>query len=101
MSTMNPHNKQGTPVPITKKEMETLYKNQNFQSLMNWVEGCLRKTKVIMSPEFFHPSFTPKQRDLIVSIIYSCYDVVENVEPLGTNGVIITSSDYLTMTVIP
>lgn len=98
---MNPHNKQGTPVPVTGEQMKKLYKNENFHTLMNWVEKSLRMTKKIYSFEFFHPSFSEKERDIIVSIIYSCYDVVENIEPLGKNGVIISSSDFLTMTELP
>lgn len=98
---MNPHNKQGTRVPVTKKDLISLTDNQNYFPLMNWVESCLRKTKMIVSPEFFHPSFTSKQRELIISIIYTCYDVVEDIQPLGKNGVIIKSSDFLTMTKLP
>ena len=98
---MNPHNKQGTPVFFTKQDLENLYTNENFQTLMTWVEKSLRMTKCIMSPEFFHPSFTKKQKDLIISMIYSCYDVVEDIQPLGKNGVVITSSNFLTMTELP
>ena len=98
---MNPHNKQGTPVNVNAGQMTKLYNNEHFHSLMDWVEGSLRITKKIMSPEFFHPSFSKNERDIIVSIIYSCYDVVVNIEPLGKNGVIITCSDVLTMTKLP
>jgi hypothetical protein len=94
----NPHNKIGVPVFFVKKELQDLYKNEHFQSLMNWVEGTLRVSKMIISDQFFHPSFTKQQRDLIVSIIFSCYDVVEDIEPLGKNGLVIRSKGVLTQT---
>jgi hypothetical protein len=67
---------------------------------MSWVESCLRKTKMIISPEFFHPSFSKRDREVIVSMIYTIYDVVTEVKPMGKNGCMISSKDYLTQTTL-
>ena len=94
----NPHNKTGIKVSIQKKELEKLYNSEHFQSLMTWVENTLRISKMIISDQFFHPSFSKRDKELIISIIYTCYDVVEEIEPLGNNGLIIRSKDVLTQT---
>ncbi len=100
-NSLNPHNKIGIPIVFNKKEMMKLYKNENFQLLMNWLESSLRKSNMIISDQFYHPSFTRRERELIEAVIYSCYDVVKTIEPLGKNGVVISCSKPLTMTKLP
>ena len=92
---MNLHNKKGNSFQVTKKDLEKLYKKQEFSNLMDWVEQSLTYTKMIVSPQFFAPTFTKLERDIIVSLIYSVYPNVKNIEPLDKDGVIITCDDYL------
>lgn len=97
----NPHNKTGVQVFFKVEEMKKLQSDDNFQTLMNWVEKSLRVSNLIISDKFFHPSFSKKQRDMIISIIYTCYDVVEDIQPFGKDGLVIKSKDILTMTELP
>lgn len=100
MENFNLHNKEGKKVIVSKKDLEKLNSNENFHTLMDWVEGNLRRTKMIMSPEFFHPSFSKRDREVIISMIYSIYDVVTEITPMGKDGLIITSKDFLTQTTL-
>jgi hypothetical protein len=100
MENFNIHNKDGQRVIVSTKEIDRLGRNQNFQTLMDWVEGNLRRTKTIMSPQFFHPSFSTRDREIIVSMIYSIYDVVTDIKPIGNDGVVIVSKDFLTQTTL-
>jgi hypothetical protein len=100
MENFNLHNKKGKKVYISQNDIEVLNNNQNFHLLMDWVEGNLRRTKMIMSPEFFHPSFSKRDKEVIISMIYTIYDVVTDITPMGENGCIIISKDFLTKTTL-
>jgi len=86
---MNIHNKNGQTFVVDQKVLVKLTKNENFRNLMNWVEKMLTMTTNLVSPEFFHPSFTKTERDFIVGFIYTLYPNVKDIEPLGPDGVII------------
>ena len=93
---INPFNKQGVVGnPISREDLLSLSSNPHVETLMNFVEKSLQLSKMIVAPEFFHPSFTQKERDMIVSLIYTIYPTVTNIEPIEPDGVIITCDDYL------
>jgi hypothetical protein len=88
-------NKNGQPFVVSQKVLTKLYKDQNFHNLMSWVEDMLTMTTNLVSPEFFHPSFTQTERDVIVGFIYSLYPNVNDIVPLGPDGVIIKCDSIL------
>jgi len=92
---MNIHNKNGQPFQVDPKVLTKLYENDNFQTLMNWVEDMLTKTPNLVSDKFFHPSFTKTERDYILGIIYTIYPNVKQILPLGPDGVIIKCDSTL------
>jgi hypothetical protein len=92
---MNIHNKNGQPFVVNKKVLVKLNKNENFHNLMNWVEKMLTMTTNLVSPEFFHSSFTKTERDFIVSFIYTIYPNVKDIERIEPNGVIINCDTTL------
>jgi hypothetical protein len=92
---MNIHNKNGQPFQVDEKLLLKLYENDNFHTLMNWVENMLTMTNNLVSDKFFHPSFTKTERDYIVGFIYTIYPNVKDIQPLGPDGVIIKCDSTL------
>jgi|SRR6056300_1173540 len=93
--TLNFNNKKGTELHITQEDMIKLMNNPHFHTVMGWVEKSLQITKMLVSPEFFHPSFTEKQRKQVVTMIYTIYPNVTDIQMMGDNGCIIKQDDYL------
>jgi hypothetical protein len=86
---MNIHNKNGQKFVVDQKVLVKLNKNEYFHNLMNWVEKMLTMTTNLVSPEFFHPSFTKTERDFIVGFIYTLYPNVKDIQRIEPDGVII------------
>ncbi len=50
----------------TPKEINHMLKNKMTEVLVNWVGSQKQITKVLISPQFFHPTHNKKDRELIV-----------------------------------
>lgn len=89
---MKSHDYIGRKIQFTAEEWNALTSNVHLDELMTWTEKVLKHTSTLVSPQFFHPSFTERQKDIIVSLIYFCYGVQE-IERVGKDGICIVRNE--------
>jgi hypothetical protein len=73
----------------TTKEATRVLNNPSTKQLINWLDAQSKFTKILMSPQFFHKSYTARDREVICEMIRNFYPG-STVQRVGTQSVTIT-----------
>ena len=72
----------------TQAEAQKVLKNPMTQQLVNWIDSQKNITKVLMSPQFFHKTYSKRDKEVICLMLKNFYPGI-TINRVGDNSVTI------------
>ncbi len=73
-------------IMVTHAEITRVLNNRNTKTLVQWLDTTIKfSNKYIGSPQFFHPTHSKRDREVIVELLMNYFEQIEKID-VNKNG---------------